>query len=330
MKRGPRDRFCYVLWWCLFLGSQTVWAATPDATDAELKAWFVPDSARVGSRVELVLTYRLPKAAYLPKDPLITGLEDLTIDDLHQGNGDIRAQVLVDQLGTLRTGALSLAYVDKEGKEKFLHTGPASLKVVSNLGERPAEAELKPIYGIMQTRSRLMDHLHWILIALAACTAAGLGLFVWFRWRRTQDVPSRGYVPPHTVAEKALQELESRRLFEKGRVKAFYFGFSEILRQYIESLRGFPAAEYTTQEIAQAVQAPEDRQILPLLQDADLVKFADAVPTSAQKEDDMAQALAYVRETGSASEPYGGGPRVNAKNPQIGRRLKTKPEVTAP
>ena len=91
--------------------------------------------------------------------------------------------------------------------------------------------------------------------------------------------------------------MEKKQYFEKGRVKKYYFFFSEILRRYLESIRNFPAAEYTTEEIAKHISAEPDRKLIPLLLQADLVKFADTVPTAARKEEDIKAALAYIRKT---------------------------------
>ena len=75
--------------------------------------------------------------------------------------------------------------------------------------------------------------------------------------------------------------LVAGRLFEKGEVKTFYFNFSEIIRRYMESIRYFPAAEMTTEEIVRRVgNNSQDQEILTLLRQADLVKFADAAPVT--------------------------------------------------
>jgi hypothetical protein len=283
----------------------------------------------VGSMVELALAYRLPERAQLTAEPGIRGLEGLAIEGIQKGSGEIRVRLLVDRLGEFKTGPLSLAFLTREGNTEFLHADPVALTVVSNLGERPQEAQLKPICGIIPTRSGLIKPLLWGLVALGVC-AAGLGLFLWLRRRRTRGGLLRVQVPPHIAAEKEIQELAAQQIFEKGYIKEFYFRFSEILRRYLESLRGFPAAEYTTQEIALSIQAPEDRQLLALLQDADLVKFADLNPTPAKKSDEIDQALAYIRETGSAFERDHGDHRVQGRGIRFGRRPAIQTEEAGP
>ncbi|MDB4264998.1 hypothetical protein N9893_02930, partial [bacterium] len=78
--------------------------------------------------------------------------------------------------------------------------------------------------------------------------------------------------------------------------------YSEILRRYLEAIRDFPAAEFTTEEIARHIRDDQDRQLIALLQQADLVKFADRVPTPARKEEDIKAALAYIRQSSAQLE----------------------------
>jgi len=93
--------------------------------------------------------------------------------------------------------------------------------------------------------------------------------------------------------------LAAGGLFERGEVKTFYFIFSEIIRRYMESIRHFPAAEMTTEEIARHVaNTSRDQEILPLLRQADLVKFADTIPTPDRNVRDIEAARAYIRQTG--------------------------------
>jgi len=87
-------------------------------------------------------------------------------------------------------------------------------------------------------------------------------------------------------------------LFERGDVKAFYFIFSETIRRYMASIRCFPAAEMTTEEIARKIKTdPADQHILPLLRQADLVKFADLMPAPDRKDQDVQMARTYIQQT---------------------------------
>jgi len=293
MRRGWMIFLCILL---CFAAARTTNSA--DISPVGLVATLNPPSAKVGNSVLLTLSYHLPEGARLSPDPQIKGLEAFSIVGRQTGPGQIRVTFLVDRIGQFKSGPLSLTYFDREGKEGFLKADPVELTVLSNLGKKPEEAQLKPIYGIISTTSEAIKYLPWVIIALIAC-AAGIGLFMWLKRRRNRRVFVISQDPPHTVAKKDIDELESQGLFEKGHIKEFYFRFSEIMRRYLESLRGFPAAEYTTQEIALTIDNQEDRELLPLLQQADLVKFADLTPTPAKKDDEIKEALYYIRETGA-------------------------------
>ena len=127
-------------------------------------------------------------------------------------------------------------------------------------------------------------------------------MFLWWYKRKTKIQDIVAEIPCHTKAQQEIEELEAQGLFEKGHAKAFYFRFSEILRRYLETLRGFPAAESTTEEIASRVDNDKDRALVPLLKHADVVKFADTVPTSNQKDEQVKEALSYIRETDAQLE----------------------------
>jgi hypothetical protein len=76
----------------------------------------------------------------------------------------------------------------------------------------------------------------------------------------------------------------------------------------MESIRHFPAAEMTTEEIERHVRTNTcDQQLLPVLGQADLVKFADAVPTRDRKAQDIKTARAYIRQTRPATDKIQNG-----------------------
>lgn len=274
-----------------------------DTTDAKagLTASLTPEAAEVGSTVVLTLSYRLPTGGRLPAKLRIKGLDGLTTLERKPAPGRINIKLLVDQIDSFKTGPLSLAYLDNEGKMQALTTDPVSVTVLSNLGEKPEEARLRPIQGIIPTKAVWPKYLPWVAALLGILLAVG-GFFWWRGNRRIRQVSAEVFDPPHLVARREIEQLEAQRLFEKGAIKRFYFRFSEILRRYLESLRGFPAAEFTTEEIALCVNTEEDLKLVSLLRQADLVKFSDAVPTPARKEEEVKTALSYIQETSSVLE----------------------------
>jgi hypothetical protein len=272
------------------------------AAEPGLRALLDRQTAQVGDRVVLSLRYVLPEGAGLTEPPEIKGVEDLTLVDVQKEEGALRLLFIVDRLKDWETKQISLFYHEKDGTRRELTAGPVSLTVASNLGEKPAGAALRPIYEIIPVRSWWQVHFAWIAGGFAMLLL-GAGLLWWIKRRITVRGVTATVAFPHIRARIAIEDLERLGLFEKGYVKAFYFRISEILRQYMEALRGFPAPELTTEEIAVRVTTEEDRRALALLRQADLAKFADTVPTLARKEEEMREMLAYVDETGTVFEP---------------------------
>lgn len=280
----------------------------------ELQASLDRESAALGDIVVLTLNYRLPQGASLPANPDIGGLEGLTLIDRSAGPagdvtqeetgtaGRITMKFLVDQLDSWKTGPISITYKDNEGKAKALTADPVRLKVSSNLGDKPEEAGLRPIQGIMPIQSLWLKYLPWAAGVLCVIIVL-LALFLFYKKHKGKQVSVRPRDLPHIWAKTQIEDLMAGRIFEGGRVKEFYFRFSGILRQYLEAIRGFPAAEYTTQEIAVCIRNDQDRELLPLLRQADLIKFADTVPTVARKEEDIEKALSFIKKTGPIPEP---------------------------
>ena len=254
-------------------------------------------SVPVGGVVWLSLDYTLPEGGRLPEKLDVNGLDDLSILKQSLSPGQIRIQLLVDQVGPWQSEPISLTYLDASGQPQLLTAQPISIRAVSNLSEKAEEAQLRPIRDIIPVKSIWQSYLLWSA-AIVALVLIGLGLFWWYKRRRKPAGPTEYIEPPDVRARRELLGLEKKQYFEKGRVKKYYFFYSEILRRYLEAIRNFPAAEYTTEEIARRISAESDRKLIPLLQQADLVKFADTVPTAARKEEDIKAALAYIRKTG--------------------------------
>jgi hypothetical protein len=286
----------------MILFSTALSMAESDSGKSEpaLSASFDRDSAKLGSTVTLTLTYRLPQGARLSAKPQIKGLEDLTIVETRIEPEQIKILLLVDKLEALKTGPLILPYLDKEGNAHSLQADAVKINTLSNLGDKPEEAQLKPIQDIIPTTSPLFKYWPWLagLLGLALIMV----LVWWYLSQRAKKLSAEVMEPPHLIAAKGMKELQAGGLYERGKVKEFYFRFSEILRRYLEAIRGFPAAEFTTQEIALAVHEEVDRRLLSLLRRADLVKFADRVPSPERKNEDMKRAFSYIEETSPASE----------------------------
>jgi hypothetical protein len=298
----PRGGKWPIVLWTMGFVMLTAWLAGADtevvSSASSLSVSVEKNNANIGDLLWLTLTYDLPEGGRLPEDPGVGGIEKLTIVEREVLPGEIKLRLIVDQLESFQTEPISLTFFDKDGNEQRIETAPVIIDVSSNLGEKPEEATLRPIQDIIPIRSRWLPFLPWAAVAgILFCIVIG-----WLWWRRKHrpgSILAAAADPPHIQAVKEIDQLVAGGLFEKGEVKTFYFLFSEIIRRYMESIRHFPAAEMTTEEIVRHVgNTSQDQEILPLLRQADLVKFADTIPTPDRKARDIEAARTYIRQTG--------------------------------
>lgn len=293
-----------VLFLCIVFKSVAVLAAdsAENPPKPSLQAFLDKKSAFVGETVRLTLQYHLPGNATLPEKPEIGEIEALTETGRVIEDHRITLTFLVDRLESWTSGPITLVYRDEKNEKQMLTADPVSLAVNSNVGEEAKDADLRPIMDIIPVSHSWRKYLLWaVFLGAFLCMIAGL--IRWYRKRQPADIQPEVLDPPDVVARREISQLEARQLFETGKVKEYYFLLSEIIRKYMASIRGFPASEYTTEEIAYHIRNNEkDREILPLLRQTDLVKFADMMPTRQRKDEDVQKVLLYIQDTGSVAE----------------------------
>jgi hypothetical protein len=136
-----------------------------------------------------------------------------------------------------------------------------------------------------------------------------LVVFLLRRRRRTATAPPPPPPrPAHELALEQLQQLRGAGLWQRGEIKAFHSQLSHIVREYLEGRFAIPALESTTDEILAALRrtdlAEEWRlRLRQMLQTADLVKFAKAVPPENVHEEQLGQAVDFVTATKPEEEP---------------------------
>jgi len=109
-------------------------------------------------------------------------------------------------------------------------------------------------------------------------------------------------LPPHEIALQALEELKNEKLWQKGLIKEYYTRLTDILREYIEVRFNIRAIELTTWEILQSFKnstiSRNDKEMLSeILELADLVKFAKALPVPSENDKSMTDSVGFVNNT---------------------------------
>jgi acetolactate synthase small subunit len=107
--------------------------------------------------------------------------------------------------------------------------------------------------------------------------------------------------------------LEDAKLWQQGNYKAYYTGLSDITRTFIQNRWSVAAMEMTTDEILRmqiiAAQSPDVlNQLKNMLELADLVKFAKAIPVLHENEQSIRSAVAFVK----ANQPFEAAKEVTA------------------
>ena len=145
-----------------------------------------------------------------------------------------------------------------------------------------------------------------IALAVALLLAGVIYLLVRYlhkRGKRISDLfKPAPPVPAHIVAIEALEKLRNEKLWQNNKHKQYYSGLSDILRTYLAGRFEVGAMEMTTDEIADALREVDIEQkskmdLLSVLRDADLVKFAKATPEASENELAYDKAFYFVENT---------------------------------
>lgn len=163
--------------------------------------------------------------------------------------------------------------------------------------------KLNPIKPILIEPSIWQDYLPQMLGGLAVLLAIG-GLIWWFNRKKQPEKTVKTIAQTLSPAQLALQKIEklrTERLWQQGKVKAYYSELTFVLREYLENEYQIQALEHTSDEIIAQLNAKGDnlpiKSIEDLLKMADMVKFAKASPDETAHETWMAFLEGYLRES---------------------------------
>lgn len=209
--------------------------------------------------------------------------------------------------GRIGMGSAKVLYADKN----IIDTLESDNQAILNVGTFQIDSTSHAIFDIKPQKSmkfkfrEISDYLLWGLLAAAILAVAIYFLVRWLHARGKSIKSLFTPAPPepaHIVAIRSLEELHNRKLWQNNLHKEYYSGLSDILRTYLAGRFDVGAMEMTTDEIAEAVRAIEmptkcSVDLMSVLQDADLAKFAKFEPEAEQNESAYAKAYYFVEET---------------------------------
>lgn len=181
-----------------------------------------------------------------------------------------------------------------------------SFRLMVNTVAVDTSKEFKAIKNIAEVQSSWMDNLPLILgILLVVIITA---LVVVYIMNKRKNKPKEQVVDLaesyHQRSLRLLNELDKKELWQQDKVKDYYTELSEIIRHYIEQRFKTNAMELTTDELLRKAKKHREMAVFrsalkPLLEAADLAKFAKANPLPEEHIEAMNLAVNFVK----VSEP---------------------------
>lgn len=162
--------------------------------------------------------------------------------------------------------------------------------------------DIKPVLSWPVTFGEVLPYMLLALLLIIV----GFYTYRWLAKRKKhdqkEDIREKPDIPAHIAALSGLENLRSKKLWQKGQLKTYHSELTDILRKYLKKRFAVDATEMTTAEIMDALQDQlndtEKREwLLHILSLADLVKFAKHQPDAAENEQVMDQAVDLVQKT---------------------------------
>jgi hypothetical protein len=309
-------RFVVIL---LFVVAAMVGTAGAQSVTPTVAASFDRDSVMIGDQFHLDVTVEkdmmqvvdMPTLEGQEIMPGVEILDDFPVDTLaiDGRRQKIRKRFLMTIFnpGLYNLGRMPVLYADKNIVDTLL--SPDSLRIV--VGSFDIDLAKDKPYDITPPRRfpfRFGEISGWTALGLVG--AAILALLVWLFVKYRKRIPFLGgekpKIPAHLLAIKKLEALRNQKLPQNHKVKQYYSGLADILREYLAGRFEISALEMTSEEIIEAAGEPKREGLIDdkrfadlseLLSTADLVKFAKYTPDEDYDETAYYNAYYFVEET---------------------------------
>ena len=217
-------------------------------------------------------------------------LDDFAILESKRDEKNPRCWII--KIVPLNTGALSFPRIEIQPVDSSvtsIYTDGFRVYVLSVLAE--GDTLLRDIKPLQKYPLQLPFWIYLLLLLLALSA----GIYLW--WKQPEK-PKRKYIAQPEIKEpvlpawekalKALDELLTEDLLDKGETVLYHFRLSNILRAFLEETYNFPALEMTGREIAVSLNRrniPQAQEIRKFITYCDLVKFAKREPAAVEIEE---------------------------------------------
>ncbi|HEY3294192.1 MAG TPA: hypothetical protein VGL38_02010 [bacterium] len=255
------------------------------AVSAEVAATLAPQMAHVGDtlRLELRLNGAGGRTVQFPRR-----LED-KVSVLKVDSSRLTSQATIGYtIALYDTGHFTLSdypvVLGRGAAAETLYTPAVSVAITPVTPDTAAAIRPNKPYREHPFQWRELLGYWWLPAGIAIAFAA------WWIWRKffsrkakEEAAAAIPLLPPHDEAVRSLIELKSKNYPARGMLKEFFSEYSLIMRRYLERRYEFPALEMTTFDLARHLEESSlpdalEQRLLPVLREADLVKFAKHVP----------------------------------------------------
>lgn len=282
-----------------------------------------PDSIMIGDRFDYVIDVEkdLVQVVEFPEFDIRSGeielVESCPVDTLERDGRHLklrkRYRLAAFEEGKFNLGVPKVLYADKNILDTLYSADSVYLEVATFQIDSTSQSiyDLKAQKTLPFQFREIAGYIKLVLLVLLVLAAAGYALLHWLekRGKHLGDLfKPTPPLPPHVAAIQALETLHNQKLWQNNRHKQYYSGLSDIVRTYIAARWEVGAMEMTSDEIIEAMRGEElpDKarmDLTTILRDADLVKFAKAMPDAEQNENDYLRAYYFVEETKLVEEP---------------------------
>lgn len=161
----------------------------------------------------------------------------------------------------------------------------------------------KEIKNIREAEYTWLDYKEYIIGGGAGLLVIALIIaYILLRKKKGPIIPKKPKETPYEKALRLLSELDAQQLWQNDKVKEYYVELTDILRNYIEEQYNMAALELTSDELLASMRQERvlkvNRKLIkPVLQTADLAKFAKAKPLPQEHIDAMENTKAFIIAT---------------------------------
>ena len=314
MKQLRRSSLLY-FFWPLALGCLLCQAIQAQSVSAVLST----NEILIGDQIKMELDFSYPAdmsmevadLSVLEKTEGIELLKVYPIDTVPSTEGNLLHQTLI--LTSFDSGQYLLPQIPVsfvKGEQRQTLNTNSLLLIVKPYPVSQDTVQLQPIKPIVAEPKTIEDYLS-VIIGIGVVALLGFLGYFFYKRKQNKAVPEPIVIkrPPFEVAMEKIESLRASKLWQQNKIKAYQSELTFILREYLEERFHIKALESTSDEIIEDLtrldEIGEDwrTELNKILQTADLVKFAKAIPPIEVHAAGLDTLEAFVLETKPKPKP---------------------------